>query len=192
MKREQPLGATDGAACRTPDELIESNLERERSCLDFLAHRVPGREPVLTCDHRLRVVQRETVGGDLGDWFARERWQDREAAERRGILRFGRVQQRLCLLFQLFEIRTIGELARRHTNLHARARGSQTGSTAVCMYRRTRSDDSGLGPSREPAGAFYALTNKLGADAALCQCPGQTSSCESADGDALDETRVDR
>ncbi len=115
MQREQPFGAAGGAAGGAPDELVDGGVERERARVDLVAQRVPGRESVLACDHGLRVVQRERELAELGSTLSGEGGQHGEASQRRRILRRRGVQQRLGLLLQLFEIRTIGKCARRHT-----------------------------------------------------------------------------
>ena len=111
MQREQPLRAAGRAAGRAADELVDRRVERQRARLDFFAQRVPGRESVLARDDRLRVVQRQILDVDLVEGLARERGQDGEARERLRLARLRRVEQRLGLLLQLFEIRTCGQLA---------------------------------------------------------------------------------
>jgi len=66
---------------------------------------------VLPRDRRLRVVQRQVRRTDLVGGFPRERWKNREAAERFRIARARRIEERLRLFLQLFEVRTCGQLA---------------------------------------------------------------------------------
>lgn len=61
--------------------------------------------------------------------------------------------------------------ARASYDLHASACGSQTGSTG-CTCRQTDAYDSGLGPSREPAGAFCARRRTIVTSARECQRAG--------------------
>ena len=59
MEREQPLGAIGSTVGRRLDEHVHGRAEVEDQLLDALAQRVPGVEPVLARDDRLRVVERE-------------------------------------------------------------------------------------------------------------------------------------
>jgi hypothetical protein len=152
MQRQQPLRAAGRPSRRAANELLDGGLERERARLDLLAQRVPGVEPVLARDHRLRVVEREADLDQLVRRFVGEGGQPAEAIEGLLFLALRRTEQRLGLLLQLLETGTIGKRARHH-DLHAWACGSQTGSTAVDVPW-SGTYDSGLGPSREPAGAF--------------------------------------
>ena len=152
MKREQSLGAAGRAAGRAANEFVDRGVERQRARLDLLAQRIPRREAVLARDHGLRVVQRQRRPSGSPD-AARECRQRRErssAARSRGLRG---AKQRLGLLLQLVEIRPVAVIVGASYDLHARACGSQSGSTAV-YGRRWNGGDSGLGPSREPAGAF--------------------------------------
>ncbi len=72
MQREESLGASGRAAGGAADELVHGRIERQRARLDFFAQRVPGRESVLARDRRLRVVQRQIRGADLGDGLSGE------------------------------------------------------------------------------------------------------------------------
>src|SRR5690606_3644866 len=117
------------ASGRTTHEFVNRSGERQRALLDVLAQPVPRLEAVLARDHGLRIVQRETDPGELLERFAGERRQNPKTFERPGIVRAGGLQKRLGLLLELLEIRALGQGLRCHDNLHARACGSQSGST---------------------------------------------------------------
>ena len=107
---------------------------------------------MLACDDGLSVVQRVGLRGAFRLRHFCKRRQRRETLPRRRIIRLSRMQQRLGLFLQLFEIGTFGQLTG-HTTSMLEACGSQSGSTVVYV-RVDRTIESGLGPSREPAGAF--------------------------------------
>ena len=111
MEREKPLRAAGRAAGGAADELVDGRVERKRPRFDFFAQCVPGRESVLARHRRLGIVQRQIGGANLVERLARERWQDGESPERSRVARLRRVEQRLRLLLQLFEVRTCGQLA---------------------------------------------------------------------------------
>src|SRR6187551_3587660 len=131
MKSQEPFCAPGCAACRATDELVDRMLERQGARLHFLAQRVPGDEAVLAGDHGLGIVQREIGGADVVERLPGTRWQDRESMARFRVACFGRGEQSLRLLFQLFKVWAIGEFVRRHTTSMHQPCGSQTGSTAV-------------------------------------------------------------
>ncbi len=115
IERQQPVGATGGAAARASNEFVDRGLKRQCSSVDFLAQGRPGWKPVIARDHGLRVVEREIEDGDLLDRFARKRGQGRKAPERVIVASVRGMEQGLGLLLQLFEIRAIGQLARHRT-----------------------------------------------------------------------------
>ncbi|HEU4892375.1 MAG TPA: hypothetical protein VFT47_12550 [Vicinamibacterales bacterium] len=75
------------------------------------AQRIPGRESVLARDRRLRIVQREIGGVDPVGRRAGKRGQHGESPQRLRIAGLRRIEERLGLLLQMFEIRTSGQLA---------------------------------------------------------------------------------
>ncbi len=152
IEREQPVRATGAAARGAADELVHRRVERHRARLDLLPECVPREKPVLAGDHRLRVVERQARDVEIGDRRLRKGRQLHESAERRRIVRLRRVQERLGLLLQIVQMWTVRELAGHTTSmlLSLWFANRQHGSAGNTMGRTI----SGLGPSREPAGAL--------------------------------------
>src|SRR6185369_14349713 len=99
---EQPLGARRPAVRRRLDELARGGVEVERSLLDVLEQRVPGREAMLARDHRLRVVERERSSGEVVVARVLMRGKRAEARQRGGVSGARGAQQLFRLTSQLF------------------------------------------------------------------------------------------
>ena len=108
MQREQALCAIGSTVGRRFDEPVCGGGEFERELLDALAKGVPGIEPVLARDDRLRVVEPERCAREIAVGVVRERRQGAESRERGGVVRAGGAQQILRLPLELVEVRALG------------------------------------------------------------------------------------
>ena len=155
MQREQPLGAARRAAGRAADELVDRRVERQRARLDFFAQRVPRREAVLARDRptaRRAARDRRRAISSSGLPASAGRIAKRCSAS--GSRACAASSSDFACFFSCSRFGRAGS-SRSAYDLHASALWfADRRHGGFCRW--SSSDDGGLGPSREPAGALYA------------------------------------